>query len=203
MELLFAPESRPFAVAAATLLGLVTVETISLVLGAPLSHLVDKAFDTDGDGLVTLNWLNVGGVPLLVLVMLFLASFSIAGLLIQQAASAVAGPLPALAASAAALAITVPVVRGTSRAVARIIPRDETYAVELADLVGLTADVTVGPLDQGLPGSVRLKDRHGNWHTLRARAAKDAGPLPTGSKVLLVDQSAGVFTAISAPSDLG
>lgn len=203
MELLLAPESRPFAVAAATLLGLVTVETVTLVFGAPLSHLVDKAIDTDGDGLVTLNWLNVGGVPLLVLVMLFLAAFSIAGFLIQQAASAMVAPLPAIAASAAALVVTIPSVRMSSRAIARIIPRDETYVVELADLVGLIADVTVGPLDQGLPGQVRAKDRHGNWHTLRARAAKDAEPLPAGSKVLLVDQSAGVFTAIPAPGDLG
>jgi len=38
----------------------------------------------------------------------------------------------------------------------RIIPaHDETYAVNEADFVGHVAVVTIGPLDQGLPGRVR------------------------------------------------
>ena len=42
--------------------------------------------------------------------------------------------------------------------------------MENADLVGRTAEVTVGPLDDGLPGRVKLRDAHGNWHFPRARA---------------------------------
>jgi len=57
------------------------------------------------------------------------------------------------------------------------------------------------PLDQGLPGRVRVKDQHGNWHVLRARAAKGEGPLGIGSSVLLVDHKANVFIAIPAPVD--
>ena len=102
----------------------------------------------------------------------------------------------------AAAALAVPVVRGGSRAVAKIVPRDETYVVELGDLVGRSGQVSRGPLDQGLPGSVRLKDTHGNWHDVRARAAKDADPMPTGATVLLVDLADRVFTAIPAPPDL-
>ena len=68
-----------------------------------------------------------------------------------------------------------------------------------ADFVGRLAEVTVGPLDQGLPGRVRIKDRHGNWHTLRARAAADAAAIPIGAEVLLVDTVSNVFIAIAAP----
>lgn len=203
MEFLLSPEVRPFMIAAVILVALVGIEVVSLLIGASVSDLVEHSFDHDGDFALSLNWLNVGGVPLLVLIMLALGAFAIAGIVIQEIARAVAAPLPALVASLGAVGLAVPAVRVSSRALARVIPRDETYAVELADLVGLTADVTVGPLDQGLPGKVRAKDAHGNWHTLRARAAPDAAAMPTGAKVLLVDHSAGVFTAIPAPSDLG
>jgi hypothetical protein len=79
---------------------------------------------------------------------------------------------------------------------------DETYAVSDADFVGKDALVSVGPLDQGLPGKVRLKDVFGNWHTLNARASTDSTDLPVGASVLLVDRDARCFIAISAPADL-
>ena len=47
---------------------------------------------------------------------------------------------------------SLPAIRVTSRGIARIIPRDETYAVDEADFVGHVAEVSIGPLDQGLPG---------------------------------------------------
>jgi hypothetical protein len=68
-----------------------------------------------------------------------------------------------------------PAIRSTSRGIARIIPRDETYAVDEADFVGHVAEVSIGPLDQGLPGKVRLKDVFGNWHTVSPHAP---APIP-------------------------
>ena len=91
----------------------------------------------------------------------------------------------------------------TSRGIARIIPRDETYAVNEADFVGHVAEVSIGPLDQGLPGRVRLKDVFGNWHSRRRHApVPNSTPLPVGASVLLVDRDARSFIAISAPADL-
>lgn len=101
-----------------------------------------------------------------------------------------------------AAAGSVPVIRTASRGLARIIPRDETYAVNEADFVGQVATVTVGPLDQGLPGRVRLKDVFGNWHTVSARASHDSPDLAVGASVLLVDRDARGFVAITAPADL-
>lgn len=200
MELLLAPETRPFAIAAMLLVGLVGTEVLMLLIGVSISDFVDKSLDLhDGGGL---NWLNVGGVPLLILIMIALGAFAGIGFAIQGVARTLAIPVPAALASLGALALSVPVIRSGSRAVARIVPRDETYAVELADLVGRTGQVSRGPLDQGLPGSVRLKDGHGNWHTVRARAAADAEPMATGATVLLVDVQGGIFTAIPAPADL-
>jgi hypothetical protein len=100
------------------------------------------------------------------------------------------------------MAISLPAIRVTSRGIARIIPRDETYVVDEADFVGHVGEVSIGPLDQGLPGKVRLKDVFGNWHSVAARASPDSTPLPVGASVLLVDRDAKSFIAISAPADL-
>jgi hypothetical protein len=117
-------------------------------------------------------------------------------------AHGVGGVMPVSIAALAAAAFSVPALRVASRGIARIIPRDETYAVNEADFVGHVAEVAIGPLDQGLPGRVRLKDVFGNWHSVAARAGPDSAPLPVGARVLLVDRDVRTFIAISAPTDL-
>lgn len=203
MDLLLASECTPFAVAAVMLVGLTAIEILAMLLGLSLSEFIGKPQAEGNESIVgILSWLNVGGVPILILLMLFLGFFAIAGFVIQGLAAALWAPLPAIVASVPAIAITVPMVRASSRLVGRLIPRDESYAVDLSEFIGRTAEVVIGPLDQGLPGRVRLKDAHGNWHMLRAGAAKDQHPLPVGARVLLVDRKADIFIAVFAPDEL-
>jgi membrane protein implicated in regulation of membrane protease activity len=203
MELFFAPECLPFAIAAIMLAVLTAIEMLCLLIGFSLGEVIDKAGLDEHNGLAgLLSWLNVGGVPILILVMLVLALFSMAGFVIQSIAHSLWLPLPAMVASVPALLLSLPAARASSRAVARIVPRDETYVVDLAEFVGRTAEVAVGPLDQGLPGRVRLKDKHGNWHNLRAKAAKDEPAIAIGTQILIVDRAKDVFIAIPAPADL-
>jgi membrane protein implicated in regulation of membrane protease activity len=206
MDLLLAPEARPFAIAALIVVGLVGIETIAMLIGFSVSEWVDHSAGGDGDpdtqfGSV-FDWLNAGRVPLMVLLILVLGAFAVLGFAFQAIARAVLMPMPALVASMVAAAVAVPIVRAASRAVARIVPRDETYAVNTADFLGRTAEVTIGPLDNGLPGRVKVRDAYGNWHIQRARAAKGHGPMPVGATVLLVDRDGGTFLAIPAPAEL-
>lgn len=200
MELFLAPQSLPFAIAAVMLIALTVIEMACLLIGFSLGEVIDKAWPDDMAGL--LSWLNVGGVPVLILLMITLGVFAMTGFVLQVIASTIWAPLPALIAVPPALAGSVPIVRIASRWIARVVPRDESYAVDLVDLVGRTAEVTVGPLDQALPGRVRLKDRYGNWHVLCARAAADEAPIAIGATVLLVDRNSDIFIAIPVPSDL-
>ncbi|MGF9564966.1 OB-fold-containig protein [Neorhizobium sp. JUb45] len=204
MDLFLAPQAAPFAVASIILVTITVLEMGCLLLGVSLSELVDKAMpEGQGGGLSGLmSWVNRGGVPILVLLMIFLGFFAINGFVLQAVARAIWMPLPAVLASIPAFAVAIPQTRWASSLVSRIVPRDETYVIDPADFVGRLAEVTVGPLDQGLPGRVRTKDRHGNWHTLRARAAVDADTIPIGAEVLLVDTVSNVFIAIVAPSDM-
>src|SRR5262249_57832550 len=107
-----------------------------------------------------------------------------------------------VAGSAVAIGGAVPVVRSSSRVIARLVPRDEPYAVSPEDLVGRTAEVSLGPLDEGIPGRVKLRDAYGNWHFPRARGAKGHPPMALGATVLLVAWEKTAFIAIPAPSDL-
>ena len=211
MEALTAPEFQPFAVAGLIMTGLVAIEILSIVVGFSLSQFIGKAIDFDvhhhdhpdhGWVIGALGWINAGHVPVLVLIIVVLAAFSATGFALQSFASLVWGPLTPIAASLAAVVVTVAFTRIATRAVSRIIPRDETYVIVENDLVGRVAEVTLGPLDQGLPGRVKLKDTHGNWHFPMARAAKDHGPMPVGSMVLLVDREGTAFLAIPAPKEL-
>jgi hypothetical protein len=202
MGLFFAPQCLPFAIAAVMLAALTLIEMLCLLVGFSLGEAFDKADIDDHGGAGLFSWINVGGVPILILVLLVLGIFAISGFVIQGIALAVWQPLPAVAASLAAFFVSMPAVRFSSEFVARIVPRDETYAVDLADFIGRTGEVTVGPLDQGLPGRIRVKDRHGNWHVMRARAAKDEAPIPIGAEALIVDRVADVFVAIPAPADI-
>ena len=203
-DILLAPDVRPFAVAAAIMLALGGIELLTTLVGFSLSQVVGKDIEADGDsGLGGLFlWINAGRLPLLVLIILALGVFAIAGFFLQGPAHGVGLSIPASIAAIAAAGFSLPVIRLTSRGIARIIPRDETYAVEEADFIGHVAEVSIGPLDQGLPGRVRLKDVFGNWHSLVARASPDSTPLPVGASVLLVDRDAKSFIAISAPADL-
>jgi membrane protein implicated in regulation of membrane protease activity len=205
MELLLASAAKPFAISALVLIGLIVIELVTMTIGNPMS----MWFDTDGHHggehgslFGVLDWLNAGRVPLMILIMLALGAFSLVGFVVVGVARVMLIPLPAFAASGIAIVLAIPVMRWSSRALSRIIPGDETYAVDEAEFIGRTGEVTMGPLDQGLPGRVKLRDSHGNWHFPRARAAKGHGPLAVGSIVLLVDRDGSAFLAVPAPEEL-
>jgi YqiJ-like protein len=205
IDTLLAADVRPFAVAAAIMVVLAGIELLTTMAGFSISHAVGKEIDFDaGDNAVAglVLWFNEGRVPLLIVILLTLGIFSIEGFFLQGIAHGVGIPVPAWIAALAATAGTIPVIRITSRGISRIIPRDETYVVNEADFVGRVAIVSIGPLDQGLPGRVRLKDVFGNWHTVPARASHDSKALAVGASVLLVDHDVKGFIAISAPADL-
>jgi len=206
MEHFLAPEVRPFAIAAMMIVIVGGVEVCSMLIGFSLSEMAGKALDfdsgSDSNLMNAISWMNVRGVPLLVYLMVLFALFSIAGFLIQDGARAVATPLPTWLAVPFALGAALPLVRWSSGWLAKIIPRDESYAVGEASLVGRIGEVVVGPLDQGLPGRVRVKDVHDNFHFVAAMAAPDSPRLPQGVAVLLVDRVGTRFLAIAAEDEI-
>jgi len=214
MDLLFSGSYQPFIIAGLVMTGLVVIETVSLVAGFSLSHFVDQGLDPEAfggyhadageTGFVggLMGWVNAGRVPLLIFIITWLAAFAAAGFMVQSLAIGLVAPLPVLAASLVAFCAAAPATRFMTRLVSRIVPRDETYAVSNDELVGRVAEVTLGPLDQGPAGRVKVRDPHGNWHFLMAKAVEGHDPIPVGAQALLVDRKGATFLVIPAPDNL-
>jgi membrane protein implicated in regulation of membrane protease activity len=191
LDFILAPENLPFAVALALMAMIGLVEALGLGLGA-----IDLDADVQADGDL-LGWLGVGTVPLLVLIIVLLALFGLIGVTIQQVAAALTGsPLSPWLAAPAALAAALPLTGGAARALARILPKDETTAVDIATLVGKRATVTVGVARRGSPAQARVRDAHGQSHYVMVEPSGDHQQVGAGETMLLVRREDGVFIGL-------
>jgi len=200
LEILTAPANLPFSVALAVMMLIGLVEAVGL--GASAVHL-DIDADVDAGGADLLAWLGVGRIPLLMLLVVFLALFGLLGLAIQQGAESLAGaPLTLWIAVPGAILAALPLTGVGARGLAHIIPQDETTAVSLDTLVGRRGIVTIGTARRGSPAQVRVRDVHGQAHYVMVEPQNDAHPIAEGETVLLVRREGHVFIALGAADGL-
>lgn len=151
----------------------------------------------DGD-FDLLGWLGFGKLPLLMLLVIFLASFGAIGLIGQQACHDLTGGLlSAWIAIPAALAAALPFTGFSARVLARILPRDYTTAVSLDVLVGEVARIVTGRAIQGSPARARVEDQYGQAHYVMVEPNSPDQIFEEGEAVLLVRREEGLFRAIS------
>lgn len=181
-ELINTPAFAPFVVAGLVLLILLAVEMLGFFFGGLSGildsilpdSLVDADFDADMDigadgdlslGLKALDWLYVGRIPTMVLLILFVASFCITGFIIQQLAFSVLGKFisPWLA-SLDALVISFPLLKILASILYPILPKDESTAVSGDSLIGRPARILLGHASIGSPAQAKLTDEHGQTH---------------------------------------
>ncbi|MEM7410028.1 MAG: YqiJ family protein [Myxococcota bacterium] len=149
-----------------------------------------------------LAWLQIGRVPILVLLVIFLTAFGLSGLLVQSFARELSGhALPALLASAPALAVALPSVRIFGGWVARIMPKEETSAVSRETFVGRVATIVIGTARQQTPAEARLRDEHGRTHYVMVEPDVPGEEFGQGDEVLLVRSDGARFRVIRPPSD--
>ena len=197
LDYLLAPESLPFAVALVLMLMIGAVEAVGLGVGAAG---IDAQADADGD---LLAWLGLGRIPLLMVLVVLLALFGIIGIAGQQAAAAMLGaPLSPWIAAPAAFVAALPLTGLCARGLARILPRDETTAVSLDDLVGRRATVVVGTARTGSPARASVRDRHGQTHYVMIEPTDERLSVGEGGIVLLVRREGDVFVGLPDEQDL-
>lgn len=204
MSLFSAPETVPFGVAFALMLGLAVLEAIGLALSlSPSGWLDDSLLSEPGAdaGLGgVLGWLHVGKVPTLALLVLFLAGFALSGYAIQLAVRAIVGAyLPAIVAAAGAGFCAVGAVRTLGGWLARVIPRDESSIVSELEFIGRVASVTAAAARPGLASQARLRDAQGRAHYLLVEPDAPGLELADGMEVLLVKKVGAVFRVIENP----
>lgn len=222
MSWMVASGNAPFAIALLIMLGLAVVELIALVTGFSVNDVVDdfvaghlEVTAGSGSGMEAtspgeassmvgrfLAWLHVGRVPVLMILIVFLTVFGVIGLIGQGILRGATGfALPSIIAAPAVFMASLPVVRSATGLLARMMPRDETSAVDIATLVGRTAVVTGGTARTGLPAQARVRDSFGTDHYVLVEPEDEGASFATGSVVLLVRQQAGGrFTVIANPN---
>lgn len=221
MHWMVASGNAPFAIALLIMAGLAAVELIALVTGFSVNDVVDDfvaghleatagsgSLEATGPGEATsavgrfLAWLHVGRVPVLMVLIVFLTVFGVFGLVGQGMLRTVIGfAVPSLIAVPAVILAALPTVRAATGLLARMMPRDETTAVDIATLVGRTAVVIAGTARTGLPAQARVRDSFGTEHYVLVEPEDDGAAFATGSVVLLVRQNAGGrFSAIANPN---
>lgn len=198
---LLSPAFAPFTIAFFLVIGLLLVEIATLLIGKSASSAIEGLFegDLDGGGLSTVfDWVNPAGVPLLVYLVIFATLFGGIGFGVQSLAGVVAGELsPWLAVPIAGL-LTLPVARGLSRFIGRLIPAIETYALDQTALMGQAAEVTVGPVRAGAVARVKLKDASGNWHFPKVEPMNPLDVIPEGAMVVVVESAGTVLKVVPA-----
>ena len=82
----FEPQLWPFAVALGLVVALAVIEAAGLLIGISVSHWDHGEVAVETDGLVgnALGWLHFGKVPLLVILIIFLMTFAVTGIIVDS-----------------------------------------------------------------------------------------------------------------------
>lgn len=213
MEFLLEDGNQLFTGALVLTLMIAVLELFMVLVGIGLSDLLDNLLpDLDlnadmpdsgaGGGLARLlGWLRFGEVPALILLVAFLVSFGVTGLLIQMLAQSLAGALlPAWLLALPVLLLSLPQVRLVGNLLRRFALGDSTEAVGRDTFAGCVAVITVGEAASGSPAEARFSDRYGTSHYVMVEPYDDE-TFSRGDRVLLVEAWGSGFRVIAAPAD--
>jgi hypothetical protein len=203
VSLFTAPETWPFGVGFALIVGIALFEGFGMLVSMSPSNLIDDWLpDVHGDGALdrVLGWLHLGRVPALVLLLLFLLGYVLFGYSLQMVSKGLIGSyLPAWMAGLLAVPSGLATVRGLGALVAHIVPRDETSAVSEQSLVGRVGVVTAGTARRGLAAQARVKDALGRSHYLMVEPDLDDEVFDEGTQVLIVRKAGAFYRCIANP----
>lgn len=198
MIVLLSPETWPFGAALAAVVGLTVIEGAGLLFAQSPSHGLDSLLP---EGLErALAWLHLGRVPVLALLILFLAGFSVSGYAVQALADTLFGSLlPWWLASLPAALTAMCCVRALGGLLARVLPDHETTAVSEQSLVGRTGMVTQGIARSGMAAQTKVRDANGGLHYVLVEPDIATETFAEGDSVLLVRKAGARFYGIRNP----
>lgn len=159
----------------------------------------DAIVDGPGPGPLSqlLGWIGIGKVPALVLLVVMLTAYGLAGLAIQSTMNAVTGHmLPAWLASIPAVMIMLPVTRTLGKGLAKVMPKEETEALSARQFIGKVAVITQGNAKAGLAAEAKYTDKFGTSHYLRVEPDASDITISQGTEVIIVSQSGATYKVI-------
>lgn len=209
--LINSPETYPFSVALVLMLLIGLLELVSLFTNG-FSQQLDNLLpdnllessppelklplDQMSVGLRLLEWLYVGRVPLMMLFVMALAVFGAVGWVLQNMYYSLVGSLMNVyVAVILAMMLSLPVLRVCAAGWYKIMPKDESSAVNEDSLIGRVGVVVLGVASATQAAQIRVKDSQGQQHYIMALA--DGGSdLPQGTAVLIVSRQGHLYHII-------
>lgn len=194
------PPYIPFAIAFVVMIGIGLIEAVGMGLGnADLD--ADVSADAQGG---FLDWLGLGGeLPILIWLTSLLGCFTISGVALQQAATALLGSpvhwVPALC-GATALGMMLNIV--AARGLARIMPGFESTAIDTDDLLRRRGTIVEGTARRGVPARAKIIDQFGQAHFVMVEPHDDHDAVAAGETVLLVRRNGALFFGMPDQSTL-
>ncbi|GAB5559908.1 MAG: hypothetical protein SynsKO_15550 [Synoicihabitans sp.] len=212
-------QALPFTAALLVMILLASINILTTLAGLEVFDFLDSLLpDLDGDldlgdaispdslspsfleGM--LLWLNLGRVPLIVTLNIFLFCFSALGfLMLGMAGSIGVSDVPWLITIPIALVGSILPVKIGNGLAARIWPKDETEAVSSETFIGRVAKITIGVATHKRAAEAKLKGPLGRSHYVMVYADNETDSFPQGSAVLLVGRRDSKFTAIAVEND--
>jgi len=212
LEYLLEPYNAPFFYAFAVLLVILGLELVSLVLGFGFSQFIDNIFDggdialeTDIDSDVEfengsiskyVSWVKVKNVPVLILLIIFLATFSVTGFTLQSISNKFFDfTLPLIAAIPGAIILCLPFYRWISKTLGTKLFKEETSALFESSFVGEEVEIVVGTSRSGFPAEAKFKDMYGQLHYIMVEPEDAEIEFKQGTKVVLTEKKGSTFKA--------
>ncbi|MCT4557712.1 MAG: YqiJ family protein [Pelagimonas sp.] len=138
-----------------------------------------------GGGL--LDWLGFGRMPAMIWIGTVALAFGVIGVSVQNTALALFGtPLNTWLVGVPAMAAAIWFAKGFGAMFARLIPKTETQSVSARHLGRRKGVVSQGTAARGRPAEIRVSDRYGNTHYIRAEPLRDGTEIPQGTEVIVL-----------------
>jgi len=167
-------------------------------LHAPDLHGAELSTIEPGPLSLILGWFSVGRVPILVLFVIALTSFAVAGYIIQWTAHGTLGfALNAGLASIPAAVAAAYSTRWLGRFLGRIFPKDQTEAASRQDLVGAYATIIRGTARQGQPAEAKTTDLRGRNHYILLEPSVPEQSYTAGDRVFIVGRDKNIYRAVT------
>jgi len=154
---------------------------------------VDTDVDTDIDGVQAferaLAFINVGKVPLTIIISTFLLFWGVTGFMFNGFIRRTYGSFPsAFIAASCGIAFVIGIIatKFLSGAIARVFPEVESYSSNNQSLLGQVAQVVSGQVTTRF-GRAKVKDPYGNVLTVFCKISEGKEVPKRGDEIVLVD----------------
>ena len=214
-EFMLKSQNLPFTVSLTIMIMIAFLEGVTALIGFGLSSMIESSIpdfdiDTDLDHsdisknsilTKTFGWLRIRKVPVLIILIAFLTVFGLCGLFIQSVFVRITGCLlPGLIASFISLFLTLPLVRGITGIIAKIIPKNETEVITEKSFIGQVAVIILGKASKNSPAQAKFKDKFKTTHYVMIEPDIEDEEFVQGDHVLIVKQTNIGYKAIQSPT---